>query len=178
MLIFRHKVFLIICNRRITVSSNLDAKKAVVEEIKEKLQNSKGVVFVEYKGINVEQDTALRKSCRENNVTYKVYKNRLIAKALEELNITGYDAKHLEGTTAVAFGPDEVAAPSVIGKQAKENKIITTKFGIVNGQVVDAAQVEVLSNIPSKDTLIAMLMGMLKAPVSALARALNEIAKK
>lgn len=160
------------------MSSNLEAKKVVVEEIKEKLQNNKGVVFVDYKGINVEQDTALRKNCREKNVVYKVYKNRLLVKALEELNITGYDPKHLEGTTAVAFGADEVSAASVVGKEARDNKTITLKFGIVNGAVVDAAQVDALSRIPSKDTLIAMLMGMLKAPVSALARALNEIAKK
>ena len=66
------------------MSSNLEAKRVIVEEIKEKLQASKGVVFVDYKGINVEQDTALRKSCREKNVTYKVYKNRLFVKALEE----------------------------------------------------------------------------------------------
>jgi large subunit ribosomal protein L10 len=160
------------------VSSNLEAKRVIVEEIKEKLQASKGVVFVDYKGINVEQDTALRKSCREKNVTYKVYKNRLFVKALEELNITGYDAKYLEGTTAVAFSEDEVTAASVVGKEARDNKTITLKFGIINGEVVDAAQVDALSRIPSKDVLIAMLMGMLKAPVSALARALNEIAKK
>lgn len=160
------------------MSSNLEAKKLVVEEIKEKLQNSKGVVFVEYKGTTVEQDTALRKACRENGVVYKVYKNRLIVKALEELNITNYDPKCLEGTTAVAFGADEVAAAGVIGKKSGEIQALKTKFGIINGEVVDAAQVDALSKIPSKDTLIAMLMGMLKAPVSALARALNEIAKK
>ena len=160
------------------MSSNLEAKKAIVEEIKGHLQASKGVVFVDYKGINVEQDTALRKACRTNNVVYKVYKNRLLVKALEELNITGYDAKCLEGTTAVGFGEDEVAAASVLGKEARDNKTITLKFGIVNGEVVDAAGVDALSRIPSRDTLIAMLMGMLKAPVSALARALNEIAKK
>ena len=160
------------------MSSNLEAKRVIVEEIKEKLQASKGVVFVDYKGINVEQDTALRKNCREKNVTYKVYKNRLFVKALEELGITGYDAKYLEGTTAVAFSEDEVTAASVVGKEARDNKTVTLKFGIINGEVVDAAQVDALSRIPSKDTLIAMLMGMLKAPVSALARALNEIAKK
>ena len=160
------------------MSSNLEAKRVIVEEIKEKLQASKGVVFVDYKGINVEKDTALRKCCRERNVTYKVYKNRLLVKALEELNITGYDAKCLEGTTAVAFSEDEVTAASVVGKESRDNKTLTLKFGIINGEVVDAAQVDALSRIPSKDVLIAMLMGMLKAPVSALARALNEIAKK
>ncbi len=161
------------------MSANLTAKKEIVEEIKSRLTSAKSVVFVEYKGINVEQDTNLRKAFRESGVEYKVYKNRLLVKAFEELGITGYDAKLLEGTTSVAFAKDEVAAASIVYKKAKEfDNIIKAKFGILDGQVIDASKVEALSKIPSKDVLIAMLMGMLKAPVSALARALNEIAKK
>lgn len=161
------------------MSANLTAKKEIVEEIKTRISEAKSVVFVSYKGINVEQDTALRKEFRTNNVEYKVYKNRLLVKALEELGITGYDAKLLEGTTSVAFAKDEVAAASVMFRMNKEfNNVLQAKFGILDGQIIDAAKVEALSKIPSKDVLIAMLMGMLKAPVSALARALNEIAKK
>ena len=83
------------------MSANLTAKKEIVEEIKTRLSSAKSVVFVEYKGINVEQDTNLRKTFRENGVEYKVYKNRLLVKALEELGITGYDPTLLEGTTSV-----------------------------------------------------------------------------
>lgn len=156
----------------------LEAKKQIVEEIKEKYNKSKSVIFINYKGINVEQDTKLRKSFRENNVEYKIYKNRLIKIALDELGITNYDAKNLDGTTSVAFGADEVAAASVLFKAIKDFKILEAKFGIINGEVVDSAQVEALSKIPSKEILIAQLLGMLNAPVAALARVLDAVAKK
>jgi len=156
----------------------LEAKKQIVEEFKEKYNKSKSVIFINYKGINVEQDTKLRKNFRENNVEYKIYKNRLIKIALDELGITNYDAKYLDGTTSVAFGEDEVGAATVLYKAIKDFNILETKFGIVNGEVVDAAQIEALSKIPSKEVLIAQLLGMLNAPVAALARVLDAIAKK
>ena len=156
----------------------LEAKKQIVEEIKEKYNKSKSVIFINYKGINVEQDTKLRKNFRENNVEYKIYKNRLIKIALDELGVTNYDAKYLDGTTSVAFGEDEVGAATVLYKAIKEFNILETKFGIVNGEVVEAAQIEALSKIPSKEVLIAQLLGMLNAPVAALARVLDAIAKK
>ena len=156
----------------------LEAKKQIVEEFKQKYNNCKSVIFINYKGINVEQDTKLRKSFRENNVEYKIYKNRLIKIALDELGVTDYDTKYLDGTTSVAFGQDEVGAATVLYKAIKEFNILETKFGIVNGEVVDAAQIEALSKIPSKEVLIAQLLGMLNAPVAALARVLDAIAKK
>ena len=156
----------------------LEAKKAIVEEFKARYNESKSVVFINYKGINVEQDTKLRKAFRENNVQYKIYKNRLIKIALDELGVKGYDEKCLDGTTSVAFGSDEVGAASVLFKSIKDFGLLEAKFGIINGEVVNAAQVEALSKIPSKEVLIAMLLGMLNAPVAALARALDAIAKK
>lgn len=156
----------------------LEAKKQVVEEIKTRFKNAKSVVFINYKGINVEQDTALRKSFRENNVLYKIYKNRLIKIALDELGIKDYDPKCLDGTTAVAFGQDEVAPATILFKAIKKYNVMEAKFGVVDGQVVDAAKIEALSKIPSKEILIAMLLGMLNAPVAALARALDAISKK
>jgi len=156
----------------------LEAKKQIVEEFKEKYNKSKSVIFINYKGINVEQDTKLRKNFRENKVEYKIYKNRLIKIALDELGITNYDAKYLDGTTSVAFGEDEVGAATVLYKAIKDFNILETKFGIVNGEVVDAAQIEALSKIPSKEVLIAQLLGMLNAPVAALAWVLDAIAKK
>ena len=156
----------------------LEAKKKIVEEIKERYNNSKSVIFINYKGINVEQDTKLRKAFRENNVEYKIYKNRLIKIALDELGVTNYDAKNLDGTTSVAFGADEVAAATILYKSIKEFNVLEAKFGIVNGEVVDQAQIEALSKTPSKETLIAMLLGMLNAPVAALARVLDAVTKK
>ncbi|MBQ3048171.1 MAG: 50S ribosomal protein L10 [Clostridia bacterium] len=156
----------------------LEAKKKIVEEIKNNYNNAKSVIFVNYKGINVEEDTKLRKSFRENGVVYKIYKNRLIKIALDELGIKDYDAKCLDGTTAVAFGNDEVGAATILYKAIKDFNKLEAKFGIVNGEVVDTAQIESLSKIPSKEVLIAMLLGMLNAPVAALARTLDAIAKK
>ena len=157
---------------------SLNAKKQVVEEIKNNFKEAKSVLFVNYKGINVEQDTKMRKSFRENNVKYKIYKNRLIKIALDELGIKGYGEKGLDGTTAVAFGADEVGAATVLYKTKKDVELLEAKFGVVNGEVVNADTIESLSKTPSKETLIAMFLGMLNAPVAALARALDAIAKK
>lgn len=156
----------------------LEAKRKIIDEIKSKITDSKSVVFVNYQGINVEQDTKLRKSFREREVDYKIYKNRLIKIALDELGITGYDATHLEGTTSVAFGRDEVSAASVLFEAKKDVKCLEVKFGIVLGSVVDSAKIEELSKIPSREVLISKLLFMLNYPASSLARVINEIAKK
>lgn len=155
-----------------------EAKKAIVEEIKAKYNAAKSVIFINYKGINVAQDTKLRKSFRERDVEYKIYKNRLLKIALDELGVKGYDPANLEGTTSVAFGKDEVGAANVLFGAKKDAKMLEAKFGIINGEVVDSAKVEELSKIPSKEILIAMLLGMLNAPVAALARVLDAVAKK
>ena len=85
------------------MSANLEAKKELVSEIKDKLSKAKTVVFVDYRGMTVEEDTAMRSAFRKNNADYKVYKNRLVLRALNELGITGLD-EQLQGTSALAFG--------------------------------------------------------------------------
>ena len=160
------------------MSANLELKKELVESIKSELKEANSIVFVDYRGITVAEDTAMRKEFRENNVKYKVFKNRLLVRALNELNITGYDATMFEGTTAVAYSADEVAPAKIFCKHQKDLNKMAVKFGIVNGQIMNNAQVEELAKIPSKEVLIAMLLGMLNAPVAALARALDAIAKK
>ena len=160
------------------MSANLELKKELVEEIKSNFSKAKSIIFVDYRGVTVAEDTALRKEFRENNVNYKVLKNRLLVRALDGLGITGYDAKMFEGTTAVAFSDDEVAPARIFCKHQKDLDKMAVKFGIVNGQIMNKAQVEELSKTPSKDILIATLLGTLNAPISALARALNAIAEK
>lgn len=156
----------------------MEQKKLIVEEIKKHYADSKSVLFVNYQGINVAQDTKLRKNFRDKDVVYKIYKNRLLKIALDELGITDYDVKNLEGSTSVAFGKDEVGAASVLYEAKKEVKTLEAKFGIVNGEVVGVEKIEALSKIPPKEILVAQLLGMLTAPVAALARALDAIAKK
>ena len=162
----------------IILSANLELKKELVEQIKSELKEAKSIVFVDYRGITVAEDTAMRKEFRENGVTYKVFKNRLLTRALDSLGITGYDPKMFEGTTAVAFGSDEIAPAKIFCKHQKDLKKMAVKFGIVDGQIMDQAQMEALAAIPSKEILIAMLLGTLNAPVAGLARALNAIAEK
>ncbi len=156
----------------------LEAKRKIVEEIKSKFNDCKSMIFINYNGINVEQDTKFRKDFREKDVEYKIYKNRLIKIALDELGIKDYDPTFLEGSTSVAFGKDEVSAASVLFNTKKTVKNLEAKFGIINGEVVDSAKVEALSKIPTKEVLIAQLLCMLNAPVSHLARTLDAIAKK
>jgi len=160
------------------LSANLELKKELVENIKAELKDAKSIVFVDYRGITVAEDTKMRKEFRENGVSYKVFKNRLLTRALDDLGYKDYDPKMFEGTTAVAFSTDEVAPARIFCKHSEEIKKMAVKFGIVNGKVMSQAEVEELSKIPSKDVLIAMLLGTLNAPVSALARALNAIAEK
>ncbi|MBE5736640.1 MAG: 50S ribosomal protein L10 [Clostridiales bacterium] len=160
------------------LSANLELKKELVEGIKAELKDAKSIVFVDYRGITVAEDTVMRKEFRENGVAYKVFKNRLLVRALNDLGITDYDPKMFEGTTAVAYSADEVAPARVFCKHQKELDKMAVKFGILNGKVVAKEQVEALAKIPSKDVLVAMLLGTLNAPVAALARALNAIAEK
>ncbi len=160
------------------MGANLESKKEIVSQIAEQFKNAKSIIFVDYRGITVAEDTVLRQNFRKENVTYKVYKNRLLLRALQSLNIEGIDEKMFEGTTAVAFSEDEVAPARIFCSNAEKLKKMSVKFGIVNGEVMDKAKVEALAKIPAKPVLISMLLYALNGPTSALARALNEISKK
>ncbi len=160
------------------MSSNFDAKKVVVEEIASKMREAKSFILFDYIGINVEQATQMRKEFRANGVDCKVYKNTLIKKAAQEC---GYDEKLLEalnGSTAVAFGMQDAVAPAKVAKKyVDEFKKMDLKAGIVDGEYFDKAKVEKLATIPSKEELIAKMLGSMMAPLSGLARVLNAIAE-
>lgn len=160
------------------MSANLEAKKQVVEEIKEKFSKAKTIAFVDYRGLTVAEDTALRKKFREAGCDYKVYKNRLMFKALSDLGIE-CPANLLEGTTAVAIGyEDEIAPAKIACNCAKETKKMAIKFGILNGVSVSADDIEALAKLPSREELIAKLLFIFTNPMRSLAVAVNEIAKK
>lgn len=171
------------------MSANFEAKKQVVEEIKEKIQNAKSVVLVKSIGLTVADDTALRREFREKNVEYKVLKNTLIRKAFNDLGINDFDAD-LNGPTTVAFGQDETSAAKVIVEATKkfEDKI-SVKCAYVEGNRVDEKGVKALASMPSKEELVAKMLGSLQAPISnfvgvlsaiprGLVIALNAIAEK
>ena len=160
------------------MSANFEAKKVVVEEIKEKIQNSKSVVFVKFSGLTVAEDTELRREFRKNNVEYKVYKNTLIRKAFESLGITDFN-DDLNGPTAVAFGSDETGAAKVIADAAKkyQDKVVV-KSAYFEEKRLDANGVKALAAIPSKQQLYGMLASALLGVPRALAIALNQVAEK
>lgn len=160
------------------MSANFENKKLIVEEIKQKMSTAKVLVFVDYSGVNVAEDTNLRKTMRDSSADYKVYKNRLMLRAANELGITGLE-ETLNGTTAVAFGyEDEVGAPKLIEEFIKSTKKLVIKAGVVDGKLVSVDEVKKLATIPSKSELISMLLRTLNGPVSGLARALDAIASK
>ena len=171
------------------MSANFEAKKLVVEDIKEKIQNANSVVFVSFTGLTVAEDTEIRREFRKNNVEYKVLKNTLIRRAFNDLGVTDFDAD-LKGPTSVAFGADETGAAKVIVEAAKKyDKKVSVKCAYVDGTRVDANGVKELAAMPSKPELIAKMLGSLQAPISkfvgvlsamprSLVIALNAVAEK
>ena len=156
-------------------SKVLAAKQSIVEELKERLSVAQSGVIVDYRGITVEEDTALRKSMREANVDYRVVKNTLLNFAVKG---TEYEAiaPYLEGPTAIAIGVEDPIAPAkVLGDFIEKAKKVTIKTGFIDGRVVDAAEIEKISKLPSKEELLAKAFGSMKAPITNLARVLNQI---
>ena len=160
------------------MNKNRQIKEAKVAEIREKLEKAQAIVLADYQGLTVEEDTALRKTLREAGVEYKVYKNNLVTLAAKELGIEGLDS-YLEGPVSIAFGYEDATAPArVLHAFAKDHKKLELKAGMVDGTVYDKAQVEKLATIPSKEVLIAKLLGSFKAPLSNVAYLLNAIKEK
>ena len=154
----------------------LESKKAVVETLTGKIQESTSVVFVDYKGITVAQDTELRKQFREAGVEYSVVKNTLTNFAAKN---AGYDfSKVLNGTTAMASTTGDPIAPArIVCEFAKKNKLKTLaiKGGIVEGSVLSAEDLNGFGELPSKNALVASVLGTFLAPISSLAFVLDQI---
>jgi len=159
------------------MSANLEKKQLLVDEIKEKIEKAKTMVFVNYLGLTVNADTALRREFKASGCEYKVYKNRLMLKALNDLGIEGY-SERLQGTLGVAFGyNDEVSVAKIMKKALKENAKMVFAFGIVEKQYADEANIMALANLPSKEVLVAKLLGTLSAPATRLCSVLNGTAR-
>ena len=147
------------------------AKQAVVAQLKEQLESAKGVVLTSYKGLTVAQDTELRRELPEAGVSYHVVKNTMLRIAAKEAGIEGIE-EHLEGTTAFAFSTEDAVAPAkVICGFIKKNKledaeVLTVKVGMVEGKVIGVDEVKALAALPSREELIAKLLGSMNAPIS------------
>ena len=153
----------------------LESKKAVVEALEGKIKESTSIVFVDYKGINVAQDTELRKQFREAGVEYTVVKNTLTNFATKNV---GYDfSQVLNGTTAMASTTGDPIAPArIVCEFAKKNKLpLAIKGGVVEGSVLSAAQLSSFGELPSKNALVASVLGTFLAPISSLAFVLDQV---
>lgn len=155
---------------------SIKAKSAVVEEIKEKLGRAQSAVVIDYMGINVEEADAMRKQLREAGIDYKVYKNTLVKRAVQDTPFEGL-SQVLEGPSAFAFGYEDATAP------ARELQSIIKKFnkmefkaGVVEGQFYDKDGITAIAQLPSREELIAKFMGSIKSPISSFAYTLQAIA--
>jgi len=156
----------------------LEQKQAVVADLVEKLKNSPAGVVVNYQGITVEDDTAMRKALREAGVKYMVMKNSLTGRACEEVGL-GDMKQYLSGMTAIAIGSEDPVAPAkVIKKYAEKIESFQILAGYLDGAVVDSATVNALADIPSKEVLIAKFLGSIKSPLYGFAYALQAIIDK
>ncbi|MDE5945898.1 MAG: 50S ribosomal protein L10 [Oscillospiraceae bacterium] len=157
----------------------LESKKAKVEKLTELLKGSVSGVLVDYKGITVEEDTQLRKELREAGVNYFVEKNTMLKRAFDNIGMEGFD-EVLNGTTAIALSADDQTAPArILGKFAEKNdEKFNLKAGFVEGVVYDETGVKALSKIPSKEILLAQLVGSLQGPMQKLAATLQALVDK
>lgn len=156
----------------------LEQKKQVVADLVERLNSSCAGVIVDYKGINVADDTKLRKDLREAGVDYTVVKNTLLKRAIAETELSGLDAV-LEGTTAIATSADDyVAAARILSKFADTHKNFEIKNGFIDKEVIDVAKISGLAKLPSREILLANVLGAFQAPIAAFARAIQAIVDK
>ena len=160
------------------MSKNIEVKKGVVADIKQKFEKAQTAVLVDYRGLNVAEDTELRNQLRKAGVEYAVLKNTMINLAVKDMNLD--DLKpHLEGPTAVAFGFEDAVAPAkILSEFAKKNKKITIKCGVCDGAYIDEAGVQSLASTPIREVLIAKIMGSMMSSVSKFVYALEAIRKK
>ena len=156
----------------------LELKQQQVEEIKAKISAAKSLVIIDYMGLNVAEDTAFRKEMRNAGVDYQVLKNRLVKRAFNDLGYTCFD-EALNGPTAVAFSDSDAVMPAkvVVDNIKKLNKM-KTKGGMVEGEFMDESGIKAVASIPSKEVLIAKMLGSMQSPITGLAICLNKIAEK
>jgi len=151
------------------------AKQAIVAELKEKLTGAKGAVLVNYRGLTVAQDTKLRRQLREAGVDYRVVKNTMTRIAAQEAGLEGLDV-YLEGPTAMAISATDPVAPAkIIIDFVKEHKLqaLEVKAGLVEGNVIDEKGVKALASLPSREVLIAKMLGSMQSPITGLVNVLQ-----
>lgn len=160
------------------IVAKVELKQPIVQAIADDIKDAQSVVLVDYRGLTVAQDTELRKQLREAGVIYKVCKNTMMKRAFEGTEFAGLE-EYLEGPSALVVSKDDATAPArIICKFAKTAEALEVKAGVVEGNVYDAAGINELSKVPSREELLSKLLGSLQSPITNLARVLNQIAEK
>ena len=158
--------------------AKVELKQPIVQAIADDIKAAQSVVLVDYRGLTVAQDTELRKQLREAGVIYKVCKNTMMKRAFEGTEFAGLE-EYLEGPSALVVSKDDATAPArIICKFAKTAEALEVKAGVVEGNVYDAAGINELSKVPSREELLSKLLGSLQSPITNLARVLNQIAEQ
>ena len=148
-------------------------KVAMIAELNKTLKESKGMVLVDFRGIKVAQDTKLRRKMREAGVDYSVIKNNMASIAAKEAGIEGLD-NYLKGPLAmVSSAKDPVAPAKLISEFMKENRVMEIKGGLVEGKVINAEAVKALASLPSREVLLARLLGSMQSPITGLVKVLQ-----
>ena len=156
----------------------LEKKKQQVADLSERIKNSVAGVIVDYKGINVADDTNLRKDLREAGVEYTVVKNTILKRAAEDAGLEGIDSV-LEGTTAIATSAEDyVAAARILQKFADSHNAFNVESGYLDGEIIDLAKIQALAKLPSREVLLATVCSVFNAPIAAFARAVQAIVDK
>ena len=158
--------------------AKVEIKKPIVEEISAAIKDAQSVVLVDYRGLTVEQDTKLRKELREAGVNYKVYKNTMMNFAFKGTDFESL-APYLEGPSAVAISTTDATAPArILAKFAKTANALEIKAGVVEGTLYDAAGMQTIASVPSREELLSKLLGSIQSPIANFARCMNQLAEK
>ncbi|WP_019244366.1 MULTISPECIES: 50S ribosomal protein L10 [Bacillus] len=158
------------------MSSAIEAKKQIVQEIADKMKASKSTIVVDYRGLNVAEVTELRKQLREAGIEFKVYKNTLTRLAAESAEVAELNSV-LTGPNAIAFSNEDVVAPAkILNDFAKKHEALEIKAGVIEGNVATVEEVKALAELPSREGLLSMLLSVLQAPIRNLALATKAVA--
>lgn len=156
----------------------LEKKKQMVADLSERIKNSCAGVVVDYKGINVEDDTKLRRELREAGVEYTVVKNSILGRAAQDAGLEGLDSV-LEGTTAIATSADDyVASARILQKYADSHDNFSLKSGYLDGEIISMEKLIALAKLPSREVLLATVCSVFNAPIAAFARGIQAIVDK
>ncbi|WP_068677185.1 50S ribosomal protein L10 [Oceanobacillus sp. Castelsardo] len=160
------------------MSSIIEQKKQLVEEITDKFRNSQTTVVVDYRGLDVSELTELRKNLREAGIEFKVYKNTMTRRAAEAAELSGLN-ETLVGPTALAFSNDDAVAPARILKEfSKDHEALEIKGGVIEGNIATLDQIKELADLPNYEGMVSMLLSVLQAPIRNFAYAAKAVAEQ